>query len=535
MIAPVAKGRNMGATQQPGRVEQPPGLEGGVRIFDMKPTTRRNFLKSSLTAGLALGLPRLVSAGEGASPAATPSNTVRLGVVGLGGIDIVGGVGGRGRQLIARLREIPEVRIVALCDVDQAVLERELQPFKERGEKVAAYGDMRLLLEDKTIDAVVVATPNHWHALATIWACQAGKDVYVEKPFSYNLWEGTQMVAAARKYGRMVQVGTQNRSSQVLREAFDYLRSGQLGPIRYAHALVYRPRESLGKVSAPTPVPATLDYDLWCGPAPKLPLLRKQLHYEWHWFWPTGNGEVGNNGVHVIDICRWALGQNQPPPRALSLGGRFAFHDGGETPNTNIVLLDYQPAPIICEIRNVRVAKGTDGVGKFRNKERGVVIDCEGGYLAGDANGMTVFDKQGGKLKQFDAAKSENIETSHLSNFLAAVRNRKAGDLAAEAKQGHFSAAGCHMANVSYRLGKASPPEVIRESVRSSGELADAFERCANHLRENGVDLAGTPAVLGPWVTFDPKEERFVGEFAAPANELSHRAYREPFVVPQIG
>ena len=379
---------------------------------------------------------------------------------------------------------------------------------------------------------MVVALPNHWHALATVWACQAGKDVYVEKPFSYNLWEGKQMVAAARKYKRMVQVGTQNRQSTLLRGAFDYLHSGQVGPIRYAHALVYRPRDGIGTVDAPTPPPATVDYDLWCGPAPKTPLMHKQLHYEWHWFWGTGNGEMGNNGIHVIDICRWALGQNWAPPGAFSIGGRFAFNDCGETANTHIALLDYQPAPIICEIRNVTASKSADAIGKFRNRKGGIVIDCEGGYFAGEASGGALFDKEGKKIKDFpDDGSSKRLETAHLSNFIAAIRSRKSGDLAAEALEGHRSTACCHLANISYRLGKQARPEAIQEAIRANPGLSDAFERCREYLREN---LDTTPAVLGPWVTFDGKKERFVGDHAEQANALSQREYRKPFVVPKI-
>jgi len=499
----------------------------------MKQTTRRDFLKSTMAAGLALGTPSLVLAGEATSKAFGPNDTVRLAVVGLGATAAVGGVGGRGHQLIARLAEVPGVKIAALCDVDQSFLDRETQPFKDRGEAVAAHTDLRRVLDDKTIDAVVIALPNHWHALATIWACQAGKDVYVEKPFSYNLWEGRQMVAAARKYGRMVQVGTQKRSSSLLRRTFESLRAGELGRIRAAHAVVYRARDGIGKVSAPTPVPATVNYDLWCGPAPMGPLLRKQLHYEWHWFWATGNGEIGNNGVHVLDLCRWALGQNGPPPRAMSLGGRFAFDDSGETANTHLALLDYQPAPVICEVRNVRAANSADGIGKFRGRTGGVVIDCEGGFFAGDIAGGGLFDKQGRQIREVpDDGGSGKLEVSHLSNFVAAVRSRKAGELAAEALEGHHSAAGCHLANISYRLGKTSPPEAIRQSVRSNPDLADAFDRCRDYLRGNGVDLGATPAVLGPWVTYDPKQERFVNDFADQANDLSQRQYREPFVVP---
>ena len=497
--------------------------------------TRRKFLNSSITAGLALGMPRIVIGAEGSARSRGANDTVRLAVIGLGATTAVGGVGGRGHQLIPRLREVPGAKIVALCDVDQTHLDREAKPFKDRGEDVATYRDLRKVLDDKSIDAVVVALPNHWHALATVWACQAGKDVYVEKPFSYNLWEGRQMVAAARNYARMVQVGTQNRSSTFLRGAFDYLRSGEVGPIRYAHALVYRAREGIGTVSAPTPPPATVDYDLWCGPAPRTPLMRKQLHYEWHWFWGTGNGEMGNNGIHVIDICRWALAQNNPPPRAISIGGRFAFNDCGETANTHIALLDYQPAPIICEIRNVTASKSADAIGKFRNQNRGLVIDCEGGYFAGDASGGALFDKQGKKIKDFpDDGSSKGLETSHVSNFIAAVRSRKSGDLVAEAIEGHHSTACCHMANVSYRLGKQARPEAIQETIRANRDLSDAFERCREYLRENEVNLDTTPAVLGPWVTYDSKKERFIKDHADQANTLSQREYRKPFIVPKI-
>ena len=272
------------------------------------------------------------------APVGRPNETVNVAVIGLGSTTAIGGVGGRGHQLIGRLREIPSVKIAALCDADQAHLDREVEAARDFGGKVAAYHDPREVFDDKGIDAVIVALPNHWHALATVWACQAGKDVYVEKPFSFDLWEGQQMVAAARKYGRMVQVGTQNRSSAFLRRVFDRLRGGELGAIRFAHALVYRARDGIGSVNAPTSPPRTLDYDLWCGPAPKKPLMRKQLHYEWHWFWDTGNGEMGNNGIHVIDVCRWALGQDPTPPRAMSIAGRLGFHDCGETANTHIAL-----------------------------------------------------------------------------------------------------------------------------------------------------------------------------------------------------
>ncbi|MGO9111238.1 MAG: Gfo/Idh/MocA family protein [Thermoguttaceae bacterium] len=500
----------------------------------MKRGTRREFLKRSATAA-ALGLPSLVLGGDLSSRKGGANAEVRIGVVGLGDVAAIGGVGGRGHQLIRSISEVPGARVVALCDVDRTHLDREIKTFKDRGADVGVYGDIRKLLDDKNIDAVVVATPNHWHALATIWACQAGKDVYVEKPLAFNIWEGRQMVAAARRYGRMVQVGTQSRSSPALQQAFQYLHSGQLGAIRWARAIVYRPRVGIGKVSGPTPVPATVDYDLWCGPSPKAPLVRKQLHYDWHWFWSTGAGEIGNNGVHVIDICRWALGQSKPASRAIGIGGRFGFDDGGETPNTLVAVLDYRPAPVICEVRNVRVTKAPDSMGTYRGRSSGVVIECEGGYFAGDASGGTVFDRQGRKIKDIlEQRLPEFPDAAHLANFVSAVRTRRAGDLRAEVLDGHVSTACCHMANISYRLGKRLPPEAILETIQGNTELSDAFQRCRDYLRANGIDLAATPAVLGPWLTLDGEQERFVGEFAQGANELCRRVYREPFVVPSV-
>jgi hypothetical protein len=259
------------------------------------------------------------------------------------------------------------------------------------------------------------------------------------------------------------------------------------------------------------------------------------LHYEWHWFWATGNGEMGNNGIHVIDLCRWALKQDQPPPRAISIGGRLGIHDCAETANTQIAFLDYHPAPIICEVRNVRAPQAPDGIGKFRNLEQGIVVDCEHGYFSGDSSGGAVFDKQGKKIKDFpDTGESKGLETAHLSNFVAAVRSRNSGDLHGEALQGHRSTAGCHLANISHRIGKQCSPGDIQSTIRGNSELSDAFERCREYLSNNGVDLAASPATLGPWVTFDSKQERFVGDSAKQANQLLRREYREPFVVPKI-
>ncbi len=501
----------------------------------MKAATRRDFLRRSMLGGLALGLPALLPGGLRRAKAAGPNSEIRLAIIGLGGINIPGSVGGRGRQLIAELRKMPGVRIAAVCDVDQAVLNNGVGLVKGQYGKVAAYRDIRKLLDDRSIDAVAVALPNHWHSLAALWACQAGKDVYVEKPFSQSIWEGRQVVAAARKYGRIVQTGMQSRSSPALLQALAYLKSGLLGPIRYGHAIVYRPRDGIGKVSAPVPIPPTVDYDLWCGPTAKVPLMRKELHYQWHWFWATGNGELGNNGVHDIDVCRWALGQAGPPPRVVSLGGRFGPADDGQTANTQIVWLDYQPAPMICEIRNLYKPKDVDSIGKFHGLRSGVVIDCEGGTFAGGMAGGTLTDREGKLIKTVDNGGGPGDPVAaHLANFLAAVRSRKTADLHAEAQVGHVSAVCCHLGNISYRLGKQAAPDEIMESVRANPPLADACRRCGEHLQANGVDLAATPAVIGPCLSFNPRQEQFVGAFAAAANQLARRNDRPPFVVPEL-
>jgi predicted dehydrogenase len=490
-----------------------------------------------MAGAAALGLPTLALGRHRVAVGTAANSTVRLGVIGMGDVNAVGGVGGRGHQLIAALAKVPGQQIVALCDADTAMLDRETAALKKRGLEVTTYTDLRKLLENPAIDAVVVALPNHWHSLATIWACQAGKDVYVEKPFSYNIWEGRQALAAARKYGRMVQVGTQSRSSPALQQAFAYLRSGQLGPIRSARAIVYRPRLGLGKAGGPPPVPPTLNLDLWCGPASTTLPARKQLHYDWHWFWETGNGEVGNNGIHAVDVARWALGQCQAAPRAIAVGGRFAYGDDGETANTLVAVLDYRPAPLVLEVRNLRVTKQPDTMGTYRGRDHGVIIDCEGGYYAGDSSGGTVFDRQGRKIpvKEIPDTRLEPYpDAAHLANFLAAVRSRCYGNLAAEAQDGYASVACCHMANVSYRLGKAAPSAAILDALGGQPELYDAFERCRAHLQANGVDLAADEAALGAWVTFDTASGRFLGEHADEANRLSRRVPREPFAVPEI-
>ncbi len=325
------------------------------------------------------------------------NDDVRVAIVGLGSTVKIGG---RGKADMREFRNVPGVRIAGLCDVDRAILEPEVEKCKALGENVESFTDVRRLLQSKNIDAVSVTTPNHWHALVTIWACQAGKDVHVQKPASHNIFEGRKMVEAARKYERIVQTSAGPRSRTGMGEAYEYLRQGNLGRILLAHGINYKPRMSIGKVSQPTPVPSSLDYDLWSGPAPVQPVMREFLHYDWHWNWLYGDGDLGNMGIHYMDGCRWAIGQQTLPQRVLSLGGRFGYADDGETPNTQLVFLDYRPVPILFEVRGLPKdakcrqqpweKKANQTMDEYRGIQIGTVIHCEGGYVVNNK----AFDRQ---------------------------------------------------------------------------------------------------------------------------------------------
>jgi predicted dehydrogenase len=491
----------------------------------MKKITRRDFMKSSMAAGLALAVP--FSRVRGAN------DDIRVAVVGFRG---------HGRTHINAYLKIPGVRVVALCDADRAVLGRGVAEFKARNEKVDAYIDIRKLLEDKDIDAVSTATPNHWHSLVAVWACQAGKDVCVEKPVSHNIFEGRKMVEAARKYKRIVQADLDLRSSEGLVEAVRCIQRGELGNILVVRGFCYKRRKSMGKVSGPQKVPESVDYNLWCGPAPKGPLMRKNLHYDWHWVWATGCGEIGNNGPHQLDVCRWVLGRNELPRRVMSIGGRFGYDDDGETPNTQIAIYDYEPVPIIYEVRGLPTHKGSPAMdiycavsatGVFirsgqpgPSPNTGVVVQCEDGYA--DLTNGVFYDNKGKEIKRF---KADSLGPQ--ANFIKAVRSRKISDIRTDILEGHLSTALCHMGNISYRIGAESSNEQIKEIIKGDKDSLEAFERFQGHLRANGVSLEETPAVLGPWLRMDSSKERFFGRFSRRANRLLSRKYRKPFVVPE--
>ena len=491
----------------------------------MSKWTRRDFIRNSMAVGAGLAVAAPASRVLGAN------NDIRLGIV---------GVGSQGGGHMGIFSKVPGVRLVAICDADRDHVERRAAGFeKDNGVKLQTYTDMRKLLDNKEIDAITSATPNHWHALVTVWACQAGKDVYIEKPACHEIWEGRKMVEAARKYNRIVQVGTQKRSSEAHRAAFEWIREGHIGAIKWVRGFCYKGRGPgtngiVHGTNGPKPIPASVDYNLWCGPAEMVPLQRSDLHYVWHWVWNTGNGDIGNQGPHEMDIARWALGNPGLPTRAFSIGGRFGVSevgDAGETANTQIAFFDYKPAPLIFEVRGLPTKKGVRNMDNFRKTgvDIGDFVQCEGGYFpAGDGGGW-VFDNEGKKIQQFSGRGGEG----HHENFIKAVRSRKRSDQNADIEVGHLSAALCHMANTSHRLGKTATVEEIKTAIGDNAEMMDSFNRMLDHLAANEVDLAKEPITLGPVLTMDPEKERYVGEYGEMANMFLKRNYREPFVVPE--
>ena len=353
--------------------------------------------------------------------------------------------------------------------------------------------------------------------------------MYVEKPVSYDLWEGRQEIAAARKYKRIVQGGTQRRSDIAFAQLRAYLQSGELGKIKLARVLHYSQRGSIGKRDTPLTVPATCDYNLWAGPAPMEKLYRSSFHYHWHWKWSTGNGELGNNGPHSLDLARWMIGADHLAPSVLSIGGRYAWNDAGETPNTHIVHYGYEPVPIIAEVRNLPREKGAKGSDVFKGARTGIIIECEGGHAIG-LSGATIYDKAGKKIKQFKGDGGR----SHQANFIKAVRSRKREDLNCEIADGHLSTGLCLMGNVSHLVGKTADPNRVRETVQKDPAFSGAFARMTEHLAANGVDLHKQPPTLGAALKLDPKTETFVGTpDADAANKLRRRTYRAPFTMPE--
>ena len=475
------------------------------------PISRREFVKRSAAATAAIGYPMVASA-----TVLGANDQIAVGVVGLGGRGTGAHVPGFGRQ--------QGVTILAVSDPDRARMGAAAKKVEsDYKRKVDQYVDMREMFDRKDIDVVGNATQNYWHGLSTIWACQAGKHVYVEKPLSHYIWEGRQMVAAARRYDRIVQCGTQRRSQGSVAAAIKWIRAGNLGKIKYVTAFANKARSSCGKRDTPLPIPDSVDFDLWCGPARKVPIYRNQLQYDCSFDWNTGDGESCNQGVHEVDVARWCLGETKLPRRVMSIGGRFVFNDACDVPNTQIIYYDFPTAPLLYEVHNLRRRKGSNVMPTFRGEGgTGVIVHCEAGSVSlfrGKA-----WDNHGKQVQTFSGG------GDHFVNFISAVRAGGREKLNAEVEQGHVSTAVCHTGNISLRVGRAASEKDQRAQLMEIPIWTEMYERLLSHLEANQIDP--NTATLGPWLEVDRENECFKNH--EQANKLARGFYREPYVVPDL-
>ena len=493
------------------------------------PTTRRQFAKNLLAGGTAMTLTNVAS-----SRVLGANDEIRVGVV---------GTGGRGSHThIPELEAVPGVSVVAVCDADRSRLGKAAEMIDSKyRRKVDQYVDMRKMFERQDIDVISNATQVYWHALSTVWACQAGKHVYVEKPLSHYIWEGRQMVAAARKHDRIIQVGSQRRSQRCTRAAIEWTRQGHLGRIRYVTVFISKPRRPCGQRDTPLPIPEAIDYDLWCGPARKEPIYRDRLQYDCRYDLNTSAGEPVDQGTHDVDVARWWLGETDLPHRVMSIGGRFLFKDAGNVPNSQIVCFEYPTAPIVCEVHNLGNSKGSLEPSRFRGLRIGVCVHLEGGYVVNGLVGprgcpweAMAYDNDGQKIKDFPTGPNGTSEhdgtRDHFANFFQAIRDGRRDDLRAEAEVGHISAATCLAGSISHRVGRMADETEQRAQVEEVPAFTETHERFLRHLKANEIDPA--TATLGPWLEID-RENECVREHDQ-ANEIVRGYYREPYVVPDL-
>ncbi len=491
----------------------------------MSRMNRRRFLKHSMQA----------AAGSCLASYSYPVLARPLGAGARGANDdvriAVAGINGRGGDHMNDFQGLKGVRVVALCDPDKKVLADRVKQFEGKNNtSVKGYADVRELLDSKDIDALVIATPNHWHSLMTVYACQAGKDVYVEKPVSHSIWEGRKMVEAARKYNRIVQAGTQQRSCPAVKQAAADIQAGKYGKVLWVHCSKLGSRAAIGKVTTPQPVPENIDYNLWAGPAPMTPVMRKQFHYDWHWQWNWGDGEMANWGIHYIDDFRHILGWDDVPTKMVAAGNRFAWDDNGQTPNMHFALFDYDGLPVVVDIRNLPdpKRKGGNSGAVYLSSRDGNWIQCENGSIRISRGGGWAYDNDGERIKQYKG----NGGSGHAQNFIDAMRSRRREDLAAEIEVGHLGTAVCHQANIAWRAGAEADLDEVRQSVKGHEDALNTLNDMLEQLEGNGIDPAKDKFVLGPSLTYDRKLERFVGPNADKANKYVTCSYREPFVMP---
>lgn len=485
----------------------------------MSQLTRRRLLKQTASAAAISGL------GIAPTFASRPNinEEIRVAVI---------GTGGRGSSHIQGFSRAQGSRVVALCDADESAVNSKATSLeKKTGGSIERFTDFRILLEREDIDAVSIATPNHWHALMTIHACQAGKHVYVEKPVCHTIWEGRQMVEAMKNYDRIVAAGFQNRSDIGLRQAMPLIHDGSYGAIKQARGLCYRSRGTIGRRDEPLTPPERVNYDLWLGPAADQPIMRPRLHYDWHWDFNTGNGDMGNQGPHEMDLLRWALGDPQHPTGVMSFGGRFAWDDAGDTPNMQCARFDFgNDIPVTFEVRNLH-QKDQPKVGAYeRGPGVGIIITCENAEFRGGRGGGAFYDHDGKVLRKF---KGDSGRT-HMQNFVNAIRNSDAASLRSPLESAFYSSSMSHLANISVRSGQATSDENVAAELGNDQLATECFERFSDQLALWSVDTNETPWQLGPQLTFDSKTEQFTaGENAAKANSLIRRTDRKPYIVPQ--
>jgi len=483
----------------------------------MSQFSRRTLLKSAVAAGTAF--PLFTIAGTKASGRVIGANdTIRLGVA---------GINGRGTSHIDGFASQDKVDVTYLIDPDSSLFESRSKRVKDKGGNTpACVQDIRRALEDDNLDAVSVATCNHWHSLITVWACQAGKDVYVEKPISHNVFEGRKCVEAAQKYGRVVQHGTQQRSSNERAREMAAIHSGKYGRLLVSKGYCCKPRWSIGTKPVERP-PADLDFNLWLGPAPKQDFHRNLVHYNWHWFWDTGNGDIGNQGVHEMDVARWGIRGATLPTKVWSLGGRFLPEgpDQGETPNMQLSVYEFGDVLLVFETRGL-----VDNQAKYpKAPPRNVSNEfytTEGKILDGQ-----FYPKNGGQPEAVSGGEASVAPGGPFGAFIAAMRSRQPQDNNCDAEVAHYSAALCHLGNISYRLGQSAPFSERAHSLGDNKQVAEALAALRDNLSAVDVQLAETTYTLGRTLTFDPKSEKFLGD--EQANALLTRPYREPFVVPE--
>jgi len=440
----------------------------------------------------------------------------------------VAGIHGRGSSHIDAFSKRPDTEVVYLVDPDSRLFEGRINQARERSKgrsNPKGVQDIRRVVDDKNVDVISVATPNHWHALITIWACQGGKDVYVEKPMSHNVHEGRVAVQAARKYNRIVQHGTQSRSDSGWAHVAALAQSGKLGKLRISRALCYKPgggRSTRGDIGFAPIIepPPELDFGLWAGPAKYLRYHENLVHYRWHNFWATGNGDLGNQGVHQMDIARWCIPGATLPRTVLTFGGRLGYYDQGEVASTEMSIMDFGDTQLIFETRGLPSKKylGTS-IGNILHFDEGMVADKK------------FFPKGSSEPQSLpDVEFSRGPGGDNFGNFIAAVRSRNQDDLNAEILEGHYSAALCHLANMSIRLGKKVPFEPRTTAFGDNEAAYDVYDRTVEYLKANEVDTDKSGYVLGRKLTVDARAERIVGD--AEANALLSRDYRRGFEVP---